>query len=56
MANKTTPPWKKDPPKKAKHVKMTEHEIARARKRAEEAGRRYPNMVDNMAIIKERSH
>ncbi|MBP6629861.1 MAG: hypothetical protein KA297_10560 [Kofleriaceae bacterium] len=32
---------------------MTPDQVARARARAEAAGRRYPNLVDNMAILAE---
>ena len=48
-----TPPWKrKNPrPRAASPSKMTADQIARARVRAARAGRRYPNLVDNMAII-----
>lgn len=34
---------------------MTEEEIQAARERAAKAGRRYPNLVDNMAILRERN-
>lgn len=50
-----TPPWKKKNPtdtpagpKKAKTT-LTEASIEWAKARAKEAGRRYPNLVDNMA-------
>jgi hypothetical protein len=33
---------------------MTAEEIAQARERAERAGRRYPNLVDNMWVIRRR--
>jgi len=33
--------------------KMTPQQAERARQRAQEAGRRYPNLIDNMAILKE---
>lgn len=43
------PPWKKPPPNPARRPQpLTEKQKAAARKRAEEAGRRYPNLVDNM--------
>lgn len=48
-----TPPWKKPRPKSTKKTKMTEDQIAQARERANQAGRRYPNLIDNMAILKE---
>lgn len=52
MRKTTTPPWEKPAPKTAKHTKMTPEQKEEARKRAEKAGRRYPNLVDNMAVIK----
>ncbi len=45
-------PWKKPKPKGHGGSKLTPEEIAMARARAEKAGRRYPNLVDNMAILK----
>lgn len=45
-----TPPWKKPAPGKAatKSTPLSARQKAAARKRAGEAGRRYPNLVDNM--------
>jgi hypothetical protein len=55
-AAKKPPPWeRKAPPKKGPPAKLTEAEKRRARARAEAAGRRYPNLVDNLAILKERT-
>jgi hypothetical protein len=45
-------PWNTPNPTKGKGAKLTPEEIAQARERAEKAGRRYPNLVDNMAILK----
>ena len=45
------PPWKRKRPDQPV-VHLTEEEIAQARKRARRAGRRYPNLVDNMAIAR----
>lgn len=45
------PPWEKDNPKK-KSKPMTDSEKADAKRRAREAGRPYPNLVDNMAAKK----
>ena len=47
-------PWqKKRPPAEGKaKVKLSEDSIAWARTRAREAGRRYPNLVDNMAATR----
>lgn len=49
-----TPPWKKKKKKAGKSKKkMTEAQIAEARRRAAEAGRPYPNLVDNMAVLRD---
>jgi hypothetical protein len=46
------PPWRRRV--KSLHAqKMTDDQVARARLRAEAAGRRYPNLVDNLAILRE---
>jgi hypothetical protein len=45
-------PWETDNPKpKKKRKKMTEGQVARARRRAADAGRPYPNLIDNMAVV-----
>ncbi|CAJ23050.1 conserved hypothetical protein [Xanthomonas euvesicatoria pv. vesicatoria str. 85-10] len=45
----TPPPWKRSNPKgKAKSTPLTDAQKAAAKQRAEEAGRPYPNLVDNM--------
>jgi len=44
------PPWRKRRPPGPRQ-KLTEEQIERARERAHRAGRRYPNLVDNMAIL-----
>jgi hypothetical protein len=49
-----TAPWKKKKPKKGAPKKLTEAEKKLARSRAEENGRRYPNLVDNMWVLKQR--
>ena len=49
----SAPPWKRKAPAKSKHTKLTPAQIAEARARAEKAGRRYPNLVDNMAVARE---
>lgn len=49
MDNERKPPWKQKNPKPAKEkVKLTPASKAKAKLRAEAAGRRYPNLVDNM--------
>ncbi|CAN5917143.1 hypothetical protein BH11MYX2_BH11MYX2_28420 [soil metagenome] len=47
----TTPPWKKKRPAGPK-TKLTEASKVWAAARAKRAGRRYPNLVDNMAAAK----
>lgn len=44
----STKPWKKPAPKKAAKTVLTEKSKAAARAAAKKAGRRYPNLVDNM--------
>ena len=46
------PPWKKKTPKKTNKQKLTPEQIEQARERARKAGRRYPNLIDNMAVLK----
>lgn len=44
-----TPPWKRPRPPSAKRpVALTPAQKAAAKSRAEAAGRRYPNLIDNM--------
>jgi len=45
-----TPPWRKKRPP-GPSTKLTDEQKQRARERARLAGRRYPNLVDNMAIL-----
>ncbi len=47
MANSSAP-WKKPKPKKSSKTKLTPASIAKAKAAAKRAGRRYPNLVDNM--------
>jgi hypothetical protein len=55
MTAAKTPPWKKKAPaRKGAPAKLTEAEKEQARARAEAAGRRYPNLVDNLAVLKAR--
>lgn len=51
MTKQKTKPWERKNPKKGSHKKMTEEQIAEAKSRAKEAGRPYPNLVDNMAVL-----
>ena len=53
MATRKTPPWKKpNPVKKAARKTLTPAQKRDAKARAEAAGRRYPNLIDNMAVAK----
>lgn len=48
-----TAPWQKQPaPDSGAKTKLTSASIAWARARAKAAGRRYPNLVDNMAATR----
>ncbi len=47
-----TPPWKKKRPTGSPKKKLTAEQKAWARERARKAGRRYPNLVDNMAAAR----
>ncbi len=48
-----TPVWKKKRTKKSATTKLTPEQIAAARARAAEHGRRYPNLIDNMWATKQ---
>ena len=41
-------PWNKAAPRKSRHTKLTPAKKAQAKRSAKRAGRRYPNLVDNM--------
>lgn len=45
--------WDKPNPK-TKSKKLTPSQIASAKARAKAAGRKYPNLVDNMAVAKKK--
>ncbi len=47
-----TPPWKKPAPKASPGTKLTPESVAWARAAAQQAGRRYPNLIDNMAALR----
>jgi hypothetical protein len=48
-----TPLWKQPKPTTgAAKTKLTPESIAWAKERAKQAGRRYPNLVDNMAATR----
>ena len=48
MRQTRTPPWKKPNPSAGKSQPLSPAQKRAARQRAEENGRRYPNLVDNM--------
>jgi ribosomal protein L15E len=51
-ASSTDKPWKQPKPKKAGQTKLTPTYKAKAKAAAARAGRRYPNLVDNMHAAK----
>ncbi len=53
--SKNPPPWKKPNPKKGAAKKtLTPAQKAEAKERAAKAGRPYPNLVDNMAVARQK--
>jgi hypothetical protein len=48
-------PWKKAPPKGSSHTTLSAGEKSAAKKNAKKAGRRYPNLVDNMNAAKKKN-
>jgi hypothetical protein len=52
MAKKTVEPWEKPAPKKSRPTQLTPQSKARAKAAATKAGRKYPNLVDNMNAAK----
>ncbi|QNP41761.1 hypothetical protein [Lysobacter solisilvae (ex Woo and Kim 2020)] len=49
MTKRKPPPWRQPNPRKGKPARpLSESQKAAARQRAEAAGRRYPNLVDNL--------
>jgi hypothetical protein len=56
MATKRAPPWKRPRPKNLNApAKLTAAQKAAAKKRADAAGRRYPNLVDNMWAVRSKA-
>lgn len=56
MTNTAKPPWKKKNPKKgAAKSKLTPEQKEEAKARAKKAGRPYPNLVDNMAVLNKKA-
>jgi hypothetical protein len=52
-SSKTPPPWKQAAPADATHTTLTPASRAKAKARARAAGRRYPNLVDNLHAAQE---
>lgn len=54
MPTHRTPPWEKKRPAASRDAKtkLSTESVAWAKKRAQAAGRRYPNLVDNMAAAR----
>jgi hypothetical protein len=50
MAQKKTPPWMKKRPAGKARKTLSASQKRRARASAKKAGRRYPNLVDNMRV------
>ena len=44
--------WRKEAPKDTKPTKLTPKEKGKAKARAKAAGRRYPNLVDSVAVLR----
>ena len=53
MAKKRIEPWEKPAPKKSRSTNLTPKSKAKAKAAAARAGRKYPNLVDNMNAAKE---
>lgn len=54
MATARKAPWNKSNPKpKAARKKLSAAQKAKAKSRANKAGRPYPNLIDNMAVKKQ---
>lgn len=52
MKKRHTAPWKKSAPRRRRNTKLTTKSMAKAKASARRAGRRYPNLVDNMNAAK----
>lgn len=51
-----TKPWNRKNPKKGHSTKLTPEQKAEAKAAAERAGRRYPNLIDNMRVAAKKKH
>lgn len=53
MTTRKAPPWKKpNPVKRTQTTHLTAEQKQQAKARAAAAGRRYPNLIDNMAVAR----
>ncbi|MBD7924468.1 hypothetical protein [Xanthomonas bonasiae] len=52
MPTSKTPPWKKLKPRGQRSQPLSPAQKAAARQRAEENGRPYPNLIDNMWAVR----
>lgn len=52
MTTHRTGPWQKPSPATAPRSSLTPTNLAWAKARAKKAGRRYPNLIDNMAAAR----
>ena len=52
MPTSKTPPWKKPKPRGQRSQPLSPAQKAAARQRAEENGRPYPNLIDNMWAVR----
>ncbi len=53
MRASKTPPWKKPKPRGQRAQPLSPAQKAAARQRAEENGRPYPNLIDNMWAVRQ---
>jgi hypothetical protein len=51
---RSKPIWKRPAPAKAKHTHLTPRQKAGAKARAQRAGHRYPNLIDNIRAARAR--
>lgn len=52
MPTSKTPPWKKPKPRGQRSQPLSPAQKAAAQQRAEENGRPYPNLIDNMWAVR----
>ena len=55
MATKKAPWQKKNPAGPGQHKTLTPTEKAQARRAAKDAGRSYPNLIDNMRVASKKT-